>query len=212
MPGQTRGYCCRGRPCHAVLQWRAGQLPGQTRQPVGFDGHHHQLQWRAGQLPGQTPKATPKKPKPKPLQWRAGQLPGQTRRRSRWWAAGLVALQWRAGQLPGQTSTITKSLDHNLVASPRRAQACFNGGPGNCPAKRGRGRAGRQPGTCFNGGPGNCPAKPLADFVVSELRVRGSLRAVFEGEASKESSVSCQVAFRLVPQGVERSLGLERST
>ena len=37
-----------------MLQWRAGQLPGQT------DGHESgalptgELQWRAGQLPGQT--------------------------------------------------------------------------------------------------------------------------------------------------------------
>ena len=39
-----------------VLQWRAGQLPGQTSQALrpdgGLDGAS--LQWRAGQLPGQT--------------------------------------------------------------------------------------------------------------------------------------------------------------
>ena len=39
------------------------------------------------------------------------------------------ALQWRAGQLPGQTGPL---------CSPRsNPGSAFNGGPGNCPAKRG---------------------------------------------------------------------------
>ena len=45
---------------------------------------------------------------------------------------------------------------------PPLRTAGFNGGPGNCPAKRDRagiGPAAPGRGPCFNGGPGNCPAK-----------------------------------------------------
>ena len=62
----------------ARLQWRAGQLPGQTRDPRPRHGHIHRLQWRAGQLPGQTRKQCRDCGVPSYLQWRAGQLPGQT--------------------------------------------------------------------------------------------------------------------------------------
>ena len=37
-----------------ALQWRAGQLPGQTAADWGCRFHRNYLQWRAGQLPGQT--------------------------------------------------------------------------------------------------------------------------------------------------------------
>ena len=227
-----------------ALQWRAGQLPGQTRRrcsrgvgAVGLDasmegraiarpntlpartGHQRRqrsLQWRAGQLPGQTSShvwiicraglvqasmegraiARPNPPARPPdaaglaLQWRAGQLPGQTSTTvdSRQAASmegraiagqtptsspslsSVTTLQWRAGQLPGQTSTSR--------LQPRSVIASFNGGPGNCPAKRRRialtrssfnGGPGARPNSTpltppaprsgFNGGPGNCPAK-----------------------------------------------------
>ena len=40
-----------------TLQWRAGQLPGQTSDyELGFGGVML-LQWRAGQLPGQTARS-----------------------------------------------------------------------------------------------------------------------------------------------------------
>ena len=61
------------------------------------------LQWRAGQLPGQTSRATPRRPATRSLQWRAGQLPGQTSGRLPMMRGG-DRLQWRAGQLPGQTT------------------------------------------------------------------------------------------------------------
>ena len=38
----------------AVLQWRAGQLPGQTAPQAATAKLFMSLQWRAGQLPGQT--------------------------------------------------------------------------------------------------------------------------------------------------------------
>ena len=108
------------------------------------------------------------------LQWRAGQLPGQT------WASmatvtGWVWLQWRAGQLPGQTpcpgtkvAVLTQaSMEGRAIARPnsgvrwpgRRPQRGFNGGPGNCPAKRSTCRSVALVVRSFNGGPGNCPAK-----------------------------------------------------
>ena len=98
------------------------------------------------------------------LQWRAGQLPGQTSKHvSRCSGTSLPTLQWRAGQLPGQT-LLGSQVPLRGVAEPG-----FNGGPGNCPAKRPR-RAlpPRAQGSSFNGGPGNCPAKrkshPRFDF------------------------------------------------
>ena len=61
------------------------------------------------------------------LQWRAGQLPGQTLSAEAARRAGMV-LQWRAGQLPGQTPL--------AATQSTRSAHSFNGGPGNCPAKR----------------------------------------------------------------------------
>ena len=154
MPGQTmsRFNCSRYLP--GWLQWRAGQLPGQTarlrrastRSPttasmegraiarpnvsttfVGAAGVPcSALQWRAGQLPGQTGRPTvQRRPRVASLQWRAGQLPGQTGMEPD--LCDYIALQWRAGQLPGQTRQAVADRCH---PHPR-----FNGGPGNCPAK-----------------------------------------------------------------------------
>ena len=54
--------------------------------------------------------------------------------------------------MPGQT----------LCPSPRKTPATepFNGGPGNCPAKRPSEATPCGAIPPFNGGPGNCPAKP----------------------------------------------------
>ena len=179
MPGQTYGRASRpsggwdfnGGPdnCPAKpdrsgvvahrsrsLQWRAGQLPGQTGAAWRSAPRVIGLQWRAGQLPGQTGQNENQRPPASELQWRAGQLPGQTvssRSSTRHSirtsmegrtiarpnpleerAAGPpgVLLQWRAGQLPGQTPVIWYDT----------AMLCrdFNGGPDNCPAKPRRGR------------------------------------------------------------------------
>ena len=62
------------------LQWRAGQLPGQTCQSPVNSPRKTSLQWRAGQLPGQTALALACPPCNMALQWRGGQLPGQTGR------------------------------------------------------------------------------------------------------------------------------------
>ena len=85
------------------LQWRAGQLPGQTGYPAVTLAEAQVLQWRAGQLPGQTAPDTCSPTDPAPLQWRAGQLPGQTLTLTAGTQPVFTPLQWRAGQLPGQT-------------------------------------------------------------------------------------------------------------
>ena len=86
------------------LQWRAGQLPGQTRRRlVGGAQQRSVLQWRAGQLPGQTAQRREWWARRTRLQWRAGQLPGQTAEAKAWARMLGLGLQWRAGQLPGQT-------------------------------------------------------------------------------------------------------------
>ena len=53
----ARPNTCASPICCATqsLQWRAGQLPGQTNPGQARPGHYTcPLQWRAGQLPGQT--------------------------------------------------------------------------------------------------------------------------------------------------------------
>ena len=134
------------------------------------------------------------------LQWRAGQLPGQTVKRS----ARIVqtiqpSMEGRAIARPNLSvaSIIDdlpwlSSMEGRAIARPNprctpstcRSRPVFNGGPGNCPAKRASGEralgsairssmegraiarpndpvlgAPRPRGEIFNGGPGNCPAK-----------------------------------------------------
>ena len=122
-------------PCArpAMLQWRAGQLPGQTRSACV--SHHRRpcacssgsLQWRAGQLPGQTQAHRCGDEVLDPcLQWRAGQLPGQTLGNTQWFNEALgdvrTWLQWRAGQLPGQTG-----VDYGCGAPYQRVLASMEG-------------------------------------------------------------------------------------
>ena len=124
-----------------LLQWRAGQLPGQTPQgtsppqpaQANFNGGPDNcpakprpatrsqpptttLQWRAGQLPGQTPAGVHHWRPGEKLQWRAGQLPGQTARAASW-AMLMAILQWRAGQLPGQTGIVSNAPNAGVPTS-----------------------------------------------------------------------------------------------
>ena len=150
LPGQTSTRP-PGRRETGRLQWRAGQLPGQTAKAAAMPRGTVALQWRAGQLPGQTDQGLAPDPGTAQLQWRAGQLPGQTDV-GRQGDICDATLQWRAGQLPGQTSHPSRC--------PPPTGSHFNGGPDNCPAKPGSRR--RRPSrgrSDFNGGPDNCPAK-----------------------------------------------------
>ena len=119
-------------------------------------------------------------------------------------------LQWRAGQLPGQTSpkasrradrseSAAASMEGRAIARPNAwddsdpdaANCRFNGGPGNCPAKR-QAVASPDPGdwpTGFNGGPGNCPAK---------RRRAGTMVASMEGRAIARPNPDHGVAPRVI--------------
>ena len=144
---------CGLRACLRMwLQWRAGQLPGQTSNCAAWreTGDEASMEGRAIARPN--PRRAFRPIISEALQWRAGQLPGQTfictltadrcdrasmegraiARPNRSCAPVRCAfhmLQWRAGQLPGQTSGVSE-------CGQRRVR-CFNGGPGNCPAKLG---------------------------------------------------------------------------
>ncbi len=128
---------CPAKPSHSWsrlrsvtgLQWRAGQLPGQTGgrevcdeavevpsmegRAIARPNPHRlmprraplrHLQWRAGQLPGQTSRCPPRRPAARrPFNGGPGNCPAKHA------GAGpdagrMTPLQWRAGQLPGQTS------------------------------------------------------------------------------------------------------------
>ena len=92
-----------------LLQWRAGQLPGQTAANSAWRAIRDDVATFNGG-PGNCPAK-----------------PGITG--STWPAREPTSLQWRAGQLPGQTSRLRRGATP-FAACP------FNGGPGNCPAKR----------------------------------------------------------------------------
>ena len=169
-------------PWLCSLQWRAGQLPGQTwGAAVTLVGCFTLLQWRAGQLPGQTCRARTAAKRWRSLQWRAGQLPGQTLRHRApggpdWppfnggpdncpaklrprntLVAATGALQWRAGQLPGQTTASSNGCNASQMPSMEgRTIARPNRRP---PSPI---RPSPRP---FNGGPDNCPAKRRAGLV-----------------------------------------------
>ena len=131
-----------------TLQWRAGQLPGQTWASVGGGRGVCDLQWRAGQLPGQTarrriaarsglvtfnggPGNCPAKPHRRPRTPMHGLSPsmeGRAIARPNASAVGTPAfvtsvLQWRAGQLPGQTcNSGGSSIDITLLLQWRAGQ------------------------------------------------------------------------------------------
>ena len=135
-----------------LLQWRAGQLPGQTREArIVLDADRF-LQWRATiARPNAVAQRSRKRALCAHLQWRPtiarpNQPGGPARQRipvlpsmegrtiarpnrpiltvGSW---AVCSLQWRAGQLPGQTPT--------PAPGARPQQTHLNGGPDNCPAK-----------------------------------------------------------------------------
>ena len=176
----------------SALQWRAGQLPGQTlvqeRERVRVGGPSMEGRTIARPDVGRgTGRALPGG-----LQWRAGQLPGQTRDRHDDQPPALnpsmegrtiarpdastpavlphvFNLQWRAGQLPGQT----RGASVCVVA----AACTFNGGPDNCPARRGHPTPRGERPLPFNGGPDNCPARPAAAKFNDQLNLLLQWRA-----------------------------------
>ena len=108
------------------LQWRAEQLLGQTarRRPPSPLGAQASMEGRAIARPNRERHANGAQLGE--LQWRAEQLLGQTCSRPPR-SKPCNVLQWRAEQLLGQTLRRRE---------PGALQACFNGGPSNCSAKR----------------------------------------------------------------------------
>ena len=128
-----------GYAVELLLQWRAGQLPGRTRQRLwSSTSMGSRLQWRAGQLPGRT---RPRRSRPAAPSCRFNGGPGNCPaerlgrgprcRRARSFNGGpgncpaepddpalhihnVILLQWRAGQLPGRTPHAT-----TLATTPR---------------------------------------------------------------------------------------------
>ena len=89
------------------------------------------LQWRAGQLPGQTGVRTSERRRDTGmlgLQWRAGQLPGQT-------SHPLDARDRLADSDPFNGGPGNCPAKPEFPAGRSSAGEPFNGGPGNCPAK-----------------------------------------------------------------------------
>ena len=205
------------------LQWRAGQLPGQTSHRAGCCACGTALQWRAGQLPGQTITSVfssawdgipsmegraiarpnqfgadlhPVGAEPS-MEGRAIARPNpegvdcQRRSRPPSMEGRAIArpnnritpattrepapsMEGRAIARPNQFGAdlhpvgAEPSMEGRAIARPNLGKAhrrrgvavAFNGGPGNCPAKRPISTPGRNWRPSFNGGPGNCPAKP----------------------------------------------------
>ena len=109
------------------LQWRAGQLSGQTLSAVPSSPGWTSFNGGPDSCPAKPARNTPQSWSPAALQWRAGQLSGQTRSPPPP-PPPSTTLQWRAGQLSGQTRIALWLGD--------RRPATFNGGPDSCPAKR----------------------------------------------------------------------------
>ena len=94
----------RSRSLTTRLQWRAGQVPGQTCVAVLEPTVQELASMEGRTSPRPNPGRTGRSPSStSELQWRAGQVPGQTSRRNVQ-AQRSDALQWRAGQVPGQTA------------------------------------------------------------------------------------------------------------
>ena len=105
------------------LQWRAGQLSGQTCDDAGSITRRRAvtiLQWRAGQLSGQTPpRGEAEDSKSPPFNGGPDNCPARpgiaVESRSPFNGGPACILQWRAGQLSGQTRR-----DHIDVTGDKR--------------------------------------------------------------------------------------------
>ena len=159
------------------LQWRAEQLPGQTRAAqwrspslwAGFNGGPSNCPAKPSLLAGVDAVITAS------MEGRAIARPNVGRALPK--VLAKLVLQWRAEQLPGQTPSRhlarrdadRASMEGRAIARPnpeppapcQRRPHRFNGGPSNCPAKPGSWCLAAGSWTRFNGGPSNCPAKLL---------------------------------------------------
>jgi len=106
VPGQTRDRLVVS-VASDPLQWRAGHVPGQTRDDAGEHCPRHaapSMEGRARARPNEL-DAHVKTNVALILQWRAGHVPGQTVAEDVSVPLG-YSLQWRAGHVPGQTARL----------------------------------------------------------------------------------------------------------
>ena len=163
-----------------LLQWRAGQLSGQTAHCAGVRGRARgpSMEGRTAVRPNRIAAEGVRGCWHPSMEGRTAVRPNLTTERS--WGMPSVSLQWRAGQLSGQTSGRPRrlrpgslpSMEGRTAVRPNQpVRRCrlptlhaFNGGPDSCPAKRqGPGSRSRRVVLAFNGGPDSCPAKPFPD-------------------------------------------------
>ena len=113
-----------------ALQWRAGQLPGQTITVEASMDFLFRLQWRAGQLPGQTRRGAVDggQPGDASMEGRTIARPNGTRHDEEA-VEGYASMEGR---------TIARPNFIAYMAGPT-CRSGFNGGPDNCPAKQRRG-------------------------------------------------------------------------
>ena len=117
----------RPSPGGALLQWRAGQLPGQTADGDLINRWTDKLQWRAGQLPGQTRHRARDCPRDQltSMEGRTIARPNHQRHR-----------RFRPGHGTSMEGRTIARPNPPAVPSPPRGGRNFNGGPDNCPAKQ----------------------------------------------------------------------------
>ena len=183
------------------MEGRAIARPDHRHGPVVVPGRRRSLQWRAGQLPGQThrlrlpggsalpafnggPGNCPARlvtsgPMGITLGFNGvGNCPARVAECRAIATRSAASLQWRAGQLPGQTATPGRSpsMEGRAIARPDkrvgsvppsmegRAIARPDVDCARRPSMEGRAIARPDPRPAqrrrsFNGGPGNCPAR-----------------------------------------------------
>ena len=133
-----------------ILQWRAGQLPGQTPARRGARTDHVPFNGGPDNCPARRRMCSPgrsvrrtfnggpdncpaRHDRPRrPGRLHPPSMEGRTIARPDMYSIVIygpakIGLQWRAGQLPGQTSQRCRGCC--------AATSSFNGGPDNCPAR-----------------------------------------------------------------------------
>ena len=157
--------------CRASMEGRAIARPNwpitcQRRRRADFV-----LQWRAGQLPGQTPTSMSEPGGPAGTRGFNGG-PGNCPAKQR---SGCGARRLPTASMEGRAIARPNSKRAGVMAgSGSGCKSRFNGGPGNCPAKRQCESEGPITSVAgFNGGPGNCPAKRHLDGPRDQQRLRG---------------------------------------
>ena len=166
-PAVAAGNALSDWPTEASMEGRAIARPNSLMQSLAVDhGRASALQWRAGQLPGQTRAADQKRSE------RFGEASMEGRAIARPNVAvteAITVVTILPASMEGRAIARPNAPASPLAASLEGRSAdgtdlSFNGGPGNCPAKHEMSETGPSPRAgrpaCFNGGPGNCPAKP----------------------------------------------------